>query len=243
VAFFSFLGEIGDFFLPQVCIFCGSEGIDRGRYPICERCLEGFEPILPPVCPKCGIPLGASSASHLCGECIQDPPPFERAWSLFTFNSRSRNLIHSLKFHGNLATLSVIDFLLREQVDAESLKEDLDVLVPVPMDREGLRRRGYNQALMMAEGLSKICGVPVDRRHLLKSRKTPPQVGLTRAQRRRNIQGAFSVAEEESFRGKAVLLLDDVYTTGATARACSLALLKAGARSVKVLTFSRVIPE
>ena len=243
MAFVSFLKEIGDFFLPQVCIFCGSEGIDHGRYPVCGRCLEGFLPILPPICPRCGIPLGASSDSHLCGECIQSPPPFEKAWSLFIFNKNARDLIHLLKFHGNLATLSVVEFLMSERMNLEDLKRDLDVLVPVPMDREGLRRRGYNQALMMAECLSKISSIPVDRYHLIKSRETQPQVGLTRAQRKRNIQGAFSVADKKSFRGKAILLMDDVYTTGATVRACSKALLEAGARSVRVLTFARVVPE
>lgn len=239
----SFVRVVGDFFLPQVCVFCGHAGIEYGHYPVCERCLEGFVPILSPVCPRCGLPLNNAHDSHLCGECIQDPPPFEKAWSLFVFNKKARDLIHLLKFHGNLATLSVIDFLLRERIDPEDLKRDLDVLVPVPMNREGLRHRGYNQALMMAECLSRVCGLPVDRRYLIKSRKTPPQVGLTRAQRRRNIQGAFSVTDKKIFRGKAVLLVDDVYTTGATVRACSHALLRAGARLVKVLTFARVIPE
>ncbi len=136
-----------------------------------------------------------------------------------------------------------MEFLFRERLDTVALAGDLEILVPVPMDMDGLRRRGYNQALLMAEGLGRVMAIPVDRTHLIKSRATPPQIGLTRAQRKRNIQGAFSVSGRDAFEGKAVLLVDDVFTTGATARACSHVLKRAGARSVKVITFARAVPE
>jgi len=239
----SFARAVGDFFLPQVCLFCGNPGFDHGRYPVCAGCLGEFVSIHSPVCPRCGMPLNDAAAPHLCGECLQDPPPFETAWSLFAYNKKARDLIHRLKFHGGLATLSIIDLLLRECIDSEGAAGEVEFVVSVPMDMKGLRRRGYNQALLIAERVAKFLHLPLDRTHLVKKEGTSPQIGLTRAQRKANIQGAFSVTGRRVFSGKAVLLVDDVYTTGATVRACSRALLKAGARSVKVLTFARVILE
>ena len=239
----SFLQAVGDFFLPQVCLLCGAEGLDRGRFSICETCLGEFHLISRPACPCCGVPYKGAGVSHLCGECRQDPPSFDSAWSLFSYTGKARDLVHHLKFHGNLATLSVIAFLLQEEIDAPALARKVDIIVPVPMHVNGLRQRGYNQALLVAERLAKLLNLPLDRTHLVKTKETPPQIGLTRAQRRRNIQGVFSVVNRDVFRGKAVLIVDDVYTTGATTRACAGVLKKAGAYRIDVLTFARTMPE
>jgi len=243
VSFLSFIKAIGDFFLPQVCTFCGNPGLENGRYPVCEACIDGFIPIVPPYCTRCGEPFPGISDMHLCGECIKDPPPFETARSLFVFKERARDLVLRLKFRKDLSTLSVLEHVLTRHTDTGMFPADIDLIVPVPLDKSGLRRRGYNQALLMADCLAKHLHKPIDRVHLVKLKKTPPQIGLTRAQRRRNIQGAFSVKGRNCFLGKTILLVDDVFTTGATVRSCSRVLLQAGARLVRVLTFARTVPE
>ncbi len=235
----SFFKAVGDFFLPQICLFCGKEGRAGGRYPVCETCVAEFLPLGGPRCPSCGKPLLAGSDSHLCGECLRDPPIFERAWSLFPYEGKVRHLIHLFKFRGDLAAVSVIRFLLEEIVSLPEV--DADVVVPVPMDPQALKNRGYNQALMIATLLARLRKIPVDRFHLIKSRKTLPQVGLTKSERKRNVQGAFSVTKREVFIGKKVLLVDDVFTTGATIQACSRALKRGGASRIDVLTLARVV--
>lgn len=243
MSLFSLIRKAGDFFLPQTCVFCGSSGVDNGHFPVCEACLEEFIPIEPPFCTCCGEPFPGGRNEHLCGRCLKDPPPFLSARSLFAFKGRARDLIIGLKFQKNLSTLSIFDLILKRLLGWQPLYRDVDVVVAVPLNKKGLRRRGYNHALLMAESLAKCLAKPVDRTHLIKAKETPPQVGLTRAQRKRNLQGAFSVKRTNCLQGKAVLLVDDVFTTGATVRACTRALLNAGARSVRVLTFARTTLE
>ncbi len=239
----SLISEIGNFFLPQVCIFCGNQGIQNGHIPICESCLEDFIPVLDPICPCCGEPFQGNTSSHLCGRCLHSPPPFEQARSLFLYKGKARELICELKFRNNLSTLSILDYLLKTWSKDLITELGCDLIVPVPLDRKGLKRRGYNQALLISICLANRIGKPVRRDHLRKVRATVPQIGLTRNQRWANIRGAFQVKDARGFRGKSILLVDDVYTTGATVRECSRELLGAGARSVKVWTLARTVFE
>ncbi len=218
--------------------------MQNGHVPLCDRCLEGFIPAVTPLCPRCGMPYLGETGSHLCEECRESPPPFQWARSLFLYKGRGRDFILHLKFHGELSTLSVLRFFLEMDPTAylpEGYQPDL--LIPVPLHRKELRERGFNQALLIALCLSKRLNRPVERANLIKMRRTPPQIGLTKNQRKRNIQEAFSVRDAGRIRGRNVLLVDDVYTTGATAWACSKTLLNAGARSVSVWTFARTVKE
>ena len=239
LAFNNAIGKIGDFFLPQTCLFCGSLGIQEGHIPLCERCLDGFLPVKEPVCPRCGLPYPGQTQSHLCASCRQSPPPYTWARSLILYSGRGRDFIHRLKFNRDLSTLSVLRFFL--ETGSICLVEgfSLDLIVPVPLHSRGLRQRGYNQALLIALCLADVLQLPVDRTHLVKARETLPQIGLTKNQRKHNIRGAFEVRSRTRFKGKSVLLVDDVYTTGSTVGACSRTLLRAGARSVCVWTLAR----
>lgn len=239
----SFINAVGNFFLPQVCAFCGNQGLENGRYPICEDCLDDFIPITPPYCARCGKPFSGTSDMHVCSECITAPPPFEKARSLFAFKGRARDLVIRMKYRKDLSTLTVFKLLIERCIVPDKFFREIDCIVPVPLDKNRLKKRGYNQALLMAECLGKYVDRPIDRAHLVKIKLTPPQVGLTRAERRSNIRGAFSVRGSGVFQGKAILLMDDVFTTGATARACSRTLLQSGARSVNVITFARTVSD
>ncbi len=238
----SLTAKVGDFFLPQRCLFCGSPGIHQGHVPVCEVCLCELVPISEPFCPRCGIPFETLD-SHLCGDCLRTPPPFEWARSLFPFGGKAREFIHHLKFKRDLSTLTLLNYLLETKQPEFFAKGAIDRVVPVPQDTRGLRSRGYNPALLIALCLAKKMNKPVDRCHLIKIRKTLPQIGLTKKERHQNVKEAFAVKETSRFRGQTVLLVDDVYTTGATVSACTLALLKAGARTVQVWTFARTILE
>ncbi len=207
--------------------------------PLCAACAQTFTRVTPPICPRCGTPLSGTN-SHLCGECIKDPPPFEGARSLFAFEGKARDFIYLLKFHQNLGTLTLLDFWLRGE-DVPFSAEGIDVVVPVPQTSKGLRGRGYNPAQLLASRVSKRFKKPLIRNHLVKIKETPPQIGLTKGQRRSNLKGAFAVRDKDRFRVKSVLLVDDVYTTGATVRECARVLKRGGARAVKVWTFARTI--
>ncbi|RTZ93761.1 MAG: ComF family protein [Deltaproteobacteria bacterium] len=242
-AFNRVIGEIGDFFLPQVCLFCRSPGIRKGHVPLCPGCLEGFIPVTEPFCPCCGLPYPGETGTHICASCQQAPPPYTWARSLILYRGRGWEFIHHLKFNGDLSTLSVLRYLLLERMEKETRylmgEFALDLIVPVPLHPRGLRERGYNQALLIALCLSEVLHLPVDRTHLVKARETLPQIGLTKSERERNIQGAFETRNPDRFKGKRVLLVDDVYTTGATVKICTRTLLRAGAHSVYVWTLAR----
>jgi ComF family protein len=117
----------------------------------------------------------------------------------------------------------------------------IDVMVPVPLHIRRLRERGFNQALLLIRELSKRMGIPYEERVLKKIKDTPVQIALKKRERRKNLTGAFQVRDQEAIRGKAIVLVDDVYTTGATVNECSHALLKAGAKQVAVLTVARAL--
>ncbi len=125
----------------------------------------------------------------------------------------------------------------------EELLTEADVLVPVPLHRRRLASRRYNQSALLARTVSARCGVPVAVDALVRVKATPPQVGLTRTQRALNVQGAFRVPDETRLQvdGRAVVLVDDVLTSGATVNAASRALLRGGAKRVDVLVFARVV--
>lgn len=230
-----------DFFLPQVCILCGREGIENGRLPVCASCLADMTPVTPLVCECCGTPFEKSSGtSHLCASCLTKTPPFDRSISLYTYAGKTRELIHHLKFRGNLSAVSVINHLLPAAIKRWSLPT-VDLAVPVPLSRDGLRDRGYNQALLIAQKAAALLKCGVDRSHFVKIKKTKPQIGLTKSQRKKNLLGVFAVSNARVFRGKSILLVDDVYTTGATVAEGAKTLSRAGAASVIVLTFARTV--
>jgi len=122
---------------------------------------------------------------------------------------------------------------------ANPLLRDIDAIIPVPLHRRRLFKRRFNQSAYIAQHLSKLNKIPVDVMSLTRVKATPPQVGLSRSERQKNVRGAFKVLNNKKIKGKRLVLVDDVFTTGATVEACAKVLLKAGAESVAVLTFAR----
>jgi ComF family protein len=187
---------------------------------------------------RCDLPFAAvDGGDHLCQSCLLDPPPFLWAKSAGLYEATLRRAVHKFKYEGDFNLDRPLAALMEDAM--QGLLEDYrpDLLLPVPLYLTRLRQRNYNQALLLARALGRSWQLPVASRLLLRIRPTPPQIGLKAAQRRRNLRGAFCLSR--SLQGERVLLIDDVMTTGATARECARTLLDGGAGEVAVAVLAR----
>jgi ComF family protein len=217
-----------DLFFPPWCIGCGREG----QY-ICNTCLEKLPLISPPVCTKCGRPL---TEQNTCPGCIEGPIVIEGIRAPFLFHGVIRKAVHELKYRNLKAIAPLLAGLLYDYIQENPIPGD--VLVPVPIHRKRLRERGYNQSSLIAHELGRKSGLPVIEDCLIRSINTPPQVRtISAAERRENIAGAFA-CRNDSLRGRQVILIDDVSTSGATLNTCAELLKEAGAASVWGLTIA-----
>lgn len=229
-----------DFFLPRLCLFCQEAVAPDASAPICIACEARVISMQSPVCPRCGrLFLHRQGPDRPCGWCLKEPPPFAaaRAAVVYEEDGLTGQAIKQFKYHRRLEYLP----LLRHWLTAPACREfaaAADLIVPVPLHVRRLKERGFNQALLLAQALPGR----LLRDTLVRTRHTQPQTGLSPKARRENVRRAFAVRRPEVVKGKSVLLVDDVYTTGATVRECSRALLAAGAREVRVLTVARVAP-
>jgi ComF family protein len=221
---------------PGWCPACG-EPVDRPtRGPLCEACWSGF-PRLPGVPCRCGFPL--PEGLELCGRCRRGQGVLDRGACLGPYEGPLRVAVHELKYRGRRRVARRLGELLLE---SPRVRETLEgaVVVEVPLHPSRLRSRGFNQAGLLADSLADGAGLRRPGGVLVRRRETPPQTGLSAASRRRNVDGAFAVRRRASVVGRAVVLVDDVMTTGATLRACARALRRAGAREVRAVTAARV---
>jgi ComF family protein len=221
---------IGHLF-PSRCPSCGAETDNISHAPFCGRCWAGIKRYSGPACRICSTPF-ASQFSHICSGCLKNPPPFSRALAYGIYDGVLADAIHHLKFRGIRRLHRPLGrFLLTLDLSG------IDALVPVPLSAAKLRERGFNQSLLLAKVVSGKAGIPLILNGLLKKKDVLPQIGLSAAGRTANIRGAFSA--ERSFGGMRLMLIDDVMTTGATARECTKELLMAGAADVTVAALAR----
>lgn len=233
-------GVLLDLVYPPVCLGCDAPIITANS--LCPQCFSGLRPITAPLCPVLGlpfeVPLGPGAVS---AEAIADPPPFGRARAAVIYNEMARMLVSRLKY-GDRPELAQFCAQLMAGAGHE-LWKDAPILVPVPLHRARQRERRYNQSTELAMALGKLTGLRVDTSLVQRTRKTRQQVGLSEDGRQRNVQGAFAVHPDITIRarGKPIVLIDDVYTTGATTKAVTRTLLKGGAEAVDVMSFARVV--
>jgi ComF family protein len=199
--------------------------------PVCSACWTGIKPYGGPSCRVCSRPLVSGLASS-CGECIAETPHFKAAVCFGLYEGAVREAIHILKFSGVRRLSSPLAGLLLDKGLPPA-----DFIVPVPLSAKGLRKRGFNQSALIGKHISKYKGIPLLTGALVKTKETLPQVGLLKKERKANVRGAF--AARGNLKGKKIILLDDVMTTGATVNECSKMLMKAGAEDVLVLTVAR----
>lgn len=199
-----------------------------------------------PLCARCGTPFEiAVDPEQVCAACLASPPLYDRARAALIYGDTSRDLVLSLKYQGRRDGLSVLGGWMANA--GRDLLNDADIIVPVPLHYFRLIRRGFNQSAWLAASLSRsslarASGVKLSVDALKRTKSTPIQGGLSAEGRRRNVQGAFKVrpTREKLIRGRKILLVDDVLTTGATAEACTRALRRSGAACVDVVTLARV---
>ena len=226
---------------PPLCVSCRMRVGEA--HSLCAVCWNAISFIEGPLCSCCGSPFDVDPGSDtLCAACLARPHDFTRARSLFRYDDSSKPLILAFK-HGDRLDHAPAFARWLERT-GRPLFSDADLLVPVPLHRWKLWRRRYNQAAVIAEGLARIAGLAHDPLALEKSRSTKSQGEMPSAKaRRRNVMSAFRVppAKADRVRGRKILLVDDVFTTGATLNACARALKRAGAARVDALTLARVV--
>ena len=232
----SFLTRILDLLFPPLCLNCDSAV--GGNQTLCPACWKAIHFIAPPWCAVCGAPFEVPvEPNTVCGECLAFPPDFTRAHSAMVYDDASRRLILSFKHSDRLHPVrAMADWMRRNGAE---LWQTADIIIPVPLHRWRLFKRRYNQAALLAQELGKLLNKPVAVDALQRIKATASQGHLNREQRRQNIAGAFRLAPRTDVKGKTVVLVDDVLTTGATVNACSRVLLKAGATAVYVATLAR----
>jgi ComF family protein len=223
-----------DFALPPRCGGCGIIVDDIDSF--CGDCWARLE-FLQGGCLRCGIPLKATDA-ETCGACLAHPPRLDRIRAAVAYGDISRSIALRLKYGRKTALARTMARYMRPLVG--ELPGDC-ILVPVPLHRRRLWNRGFNQSAIVAREIGHRTGIPVTVDALRRTRSTPPLKGMGMRQRRRTVAGAFRALDPSRVRGRTVILIDDVMTTGSTANACARVLKRAGAERVDLISWARVI--
>ncbi|QQR36935.1 ComF family protein [Devosia oryziradicis] len=233
-------GRLLDLAYPPVCLNCDAPTANADT--LCPKCFTALRPITAPLCPVLGLPFSVSlGPDALSAEALADPPPFGRARAAVIYGEVASTIVSRLKY-GDRPELA--RFCARLMAGAgHQLWADAPLLVPVPLHRARQRERRYNQSAELARAIGRLTGLAVDADLVQRIRKTRQQVGLSSDGRQRNVSGAFAVHPDALMRvrSRRVVLVDDVYTTGATVKAVTRSLRKAGIDTVDVVTFARVV--
>ena len=231
-----------DLLYPIFCVGCRQPGT-----LYCSGCRESVRRVTPPLCPLCGRPQEKARLCPQCAETFSDqrPSPIDGIRAVAYLEGSMREAIYGLKYHYIRDLAVPLGEMLIEYYQNAPLPAD--IIVPVPLHRRRKRERGYNQSALLAQQLGSAIHVPVRLDLLRRHRYTRSQTRLNPQERRRNVHGAFSRASQpgvaQAIAGRRLLLIDDVATTGATARECAQVLRDCGARSIWALTLARAVPD
>jgi ComF family protein len=226
--------------LPPTCLACRKPAGASGG--LCPKCWQSAGFIERPYCERLGTPFSYDSGGPLISPgAFADPPAFDRARAAMRFSDVARDLVHLLKYGDRLDLVKPFANWMSRA--GEEILTEADALVPVPLHWTRLFQRRFNQSAELARTISSRVNVAMIDDALARVRATPPQVGLARDERAKNVHGAFSVEKfaRSKVKGKRIVLIDDVLTTGATANACAHVLRRAGASRIEVLTLARVV--
>lgn len=229
-----------DFALPPRCPGCGAITAEPHRF--CLECWSGLAFLGEPCCDTCALPFDYDpGGAARCGGCLAHPPRYDRLRAAVAYGDIPRTVALKLKYGGRPGVAETMARFMARHADPDGGA----ILVPVPLHRWRLWRRGYNQAALIAGALARRTGLEARLDLIHRVRRTPPLRGMNPRERRDALRGAFRIPPEREaeVKGRAVLLIDDVYTTGATANGCARALKRAGAARVDVLAWARVVKD
>lgn len=209
---------------------------------VCQPCLDSVPALFEPVCARCGCPDARSKNENKCTNCPPGKIWFSRARGAVPFTGVTHTLIFKLKYECRIEYANLLA-LAMAHCYADIENRGAEIIVPVPLHSTRQRQRGFNQAALIARHFGKIQKLEVAENLLARIKAIPSQTRLRRIDRRRNVAGAFACENPESIRGKRLLLVDDVYTTGSTLNECARMLMEAGAESVECLAYARSVLE
>lgn len=235
---------IVDFVFSPKCLTCSRFLKEEENDPVCPECWAEIQLIAPPWCERCGFPLASSfegTAAPICRECRKGKRYFHQARAVGIYDGTLRKIIHLFKYRQKESLHQILGELLLKYLSQHWSDLKVDFILPVPLHRKRLRWRGFNQAELLARMISLNLDLPLLTENLQRPRFTTPQIELTKKERLTNLRGAFKVRKSEEIEGLSLLLIDDVFTTGATMNECSRALVEAGASKVYCLALARPI--
>ena len=224
-----------DFALPARCPGCAEVIEEVGAF--CPTCWGAMEWLGNSGCQQCGLPLEGTEAD-ICGRCLADPPKLDRMRAAVAYDDLPRSIALRLKYGGKVALART---MARYMTPLKGDWENGSVVIPVPLHRWRLWRRGFNQSTLVAQELSKSWGLTTESRLLRRVKRTRPLKGMNHAQRRKAVAGAFALADADRIKGRTVILVDDVLTSGSTAEACAKVLRRAGASRIELICWARVV--
>jgi len=241
------LDALASLIFPAPCRICGAVLATATRIPICQPCLDSLRPFSGPACQKCGRPFvslyAAEAARPLCQMCRRGVYAFDLARSYGRYENAMVSAITLLKYHAVRPLGGWFAARLTALIAREPKSFVADLVVPVPLHPTRLRERGYNQAELIARPLARELLLPMNSALLVRTKPRPEKLKLTRKERWRTVRGAYVIRPGSQVDKLRVLLVDDVFTTGATLDACARALRQAGASSVIGITVARVVPD
>jgi ComF family protein len=225
---------------PTGCKACGRLLDSAGERVLCRPCLDEIVPVRLPACSRCGRFFDGAGEAHLCAACLGEPPPFAVHRSCGAYRGRLKDALLLFKYRRYRPLGRALALFVQEARRKDGAFWDgVDALVPVPLHALRARERGFNQSAVLAREIGKLRGMPVESRVLRKVRNAPPQTSLERAGRLTSVRGAYRAVRPERVRGRTLMLVDDVYTTGATLRECAAELAAAGAKEVRAITVAQ----
>lgn len=235
------LNRLLNLLYPRRCPICDDIVIPKGNL-VCDSCKDILTPLREPLCYKCGRQI-LSSDREYCDTCLNYNFSFDKAFSLWPYNHTVKSSLSNFKYKGRREYANYYGSKLCEHYSSLIKSLNIDVIIPVPVHRERLKDRGYNQAMLIASDLSKRLSIPLAGDYLIRSKNTVAQKNLDPIERRKNLREAFSINKPSTYYSsyiRSVLLIDDIYTTGSTANACAAVLKESGAKNVYVLCMASV---
>lgn len=235
--FLPLLSSITEYVLPHRCATCST--LTENSDGLCSKCFSKLNFVTSPYCDICGVSFDFEMDGRFsCGKCILEAPKYNLGRALFQFDNESKKVIHAFKYNDKTIYAKMFAKLLVARYRADV--DGADLIVPVPMNRFKRIFRNYNPPQILSKEISKILEVPMVPDLLIKTKWTKPQTALEKIERAQNLRDSLKINKKYNIKGKKILLVDDVRTTGTTANTCSKLLKKAGAIQVDLLTIGAV---